>query len=141
MNFFEQLASTGPVDITLRIMSDKTGKLTMNVMPGSVKSLQKPMNITGTPQELDTEFFQTIFPQVQEITGIVTNLKDVKEEAETKAKKRESHKNPQPIKKAAGKKSAAKKARGKAVDKGEEQPAVEEASLFNQAPDEAATEE
>jgi PRTRC genetic system protein E len=83
MNFFQQLAQAGTqnVDLTMRIMQ-KDGKLTINIMPGAKSVTIKPILVTGTPQELDAEFFKTIAPGVSEITGIITNIEDVKKDAE-----------------------------------------------------------
>lgn len=88
MNFFEQLAliGAGNVDLTMRIMQ-KNDKLTLNIMPGSGSSLIKPILVTGTPAELDAEFFQSIAPGVQEIAGLVTNLEDVKKDVAEKKDK------------------------------------------------------
>ncbi len=85
MNFFEQLSASGNVDITIRIMQ-KNNRLTLNVMPGSGSSTTKPMIITGTPQELDAEFFSNLYPQVDEVNGIIHNIEEVKKEALQKAK-------------------------------------------------------
>jgi len=84
MSFFKTLAEQGDVDITIRIMQ-KNDKLTCQVFAGSHYSAVKPMLITGTGTELDENFFPTIYPKVQEITGIVSNLDEVKAEAEEKA--------------------------------------------------------
>lgn len=77
MNFFEQLAASGNVDLTMRIMQ-KNDKLTLNIMPGSNSSTFKPILITGTAAELDAEFFSTVIPGVNEVKGLITNLDAVK---------------------------------------------------------------
>lgn len=113
MNFFQRLVAIGNIDITMRIMQ-KGDTLTMNIMPGSNKSTNKPFNITGTGPELDVEFFKTIFPGVQEIKGIVHNLEEVKKDVEEKKEKKSSA----PAKSSAQKKSAsAKKAIPKTAPK------------------------
>lgn len=84
MNFFHQLASLGNVDMTIRIMQ-KGSKLTLNIMPGSGSSSISPIIVTGTPSELDAEFFTAIAPTVSEISGLVTNISEVKKQAEEKA--------------------------------------------------------
>lgn len=83
MDFFEQLAKPGNVDMTIRIMQ-KGGTLTLNIMPGSGASVTKPMIMTGSPQDLDEKFFSDLYPQVNEVVGIINNIKSVKYEAEQK---------------------------------------------------------
>ncbi len=99
MEFFTRLAEAGNTDLTIRIMQ-KGDKLTMNFMPGSAKSTTRPINITGAGPELDAEFFNTIMPGVAEVAGIVSNLEDVKAQAQAdvdnaKNKKDDSAKNKQ----------------------------------------------
>jgi PRTRC genetic system protein E len=141
MNFFQQLAQAGAqnVDITLRIMQ-KDGKLTVGIMPGIKSATLKPVNMTGTPGELDAEFFKTIMPGVTEIRGIVTNLEKVKKEVEKKKdeppEKSEtstsvSHKPAakKPVKKAGAKKDSVK-AEKKKVEVKEEKVADPEPNMF-----------
>jgi PRTRC genetic system protein E len=89
MNFFRQLAGMGNVDVTLRIMQ-KNGKLTMMVLPGSASSATMPLNFTGTPEELDAEFFTTIAPAANEVAGIVSNVDEVKEVVKKEPEKKAS---------------------------------------------------
>ena len=86
MNFFQQLVSAGNIDITMRIMQ-KGDKLTLNIMPGSPKSTNKPYNITGTGKELDEGFFSEVFPAVQEVKGLVSNKEEFISDAKSKAEK------------------------------------------------------
>ena len=79
MDFFQKLAAIGNIDMTVRIMQ-KNDKLTINVMPGSGSSTMQPIVITGTPEELDAEFINTIMPQVNEVAGLVHNIDSVKKE-------------------------------------------------------------
>ena len=79
MNFFQQLQAVGQVDLTMRIM-EKNGKLTLMIMPGATSSVIPPINITGTPAEIDEKFFSVIAPGVTAITGMVSNIEDVKKE-------------------------------------------------------------
>jgi PRTRC genetic system protein E len=85
MNFFQQLAQAAAqnVDLTMRIMQ-KDGKLTLNIMPGAKSVTIKPILVTGTPQELDAEFFKTIAPGLSEINGIITNIEEVKNDLNKK---------------------------------------------------------
>lgn len=126
MNFFQQLAAQGNVDITLRIMQ-KGDKLTINLMPGSAKSTNKPFNITGTGAEIDEGFFTEVFPAVQEVKGLVTNKEEFIDDAKKKAEKKPAAK---PSKLAAKKSDKSKKAGPKkAVKKPEAE--ITEASLFD----------
>lgn len=91
MNFFEQLSSLGNVDMTIRIMQ-KNDKLTLNIMPAAGQTKILPILVTGTPAELDAEFFKTIVPGVTEISGLVTNMEEVKKQVEEESKKADSQK-------------------------------------------------
>jgi len=98
MDFFKQLAGMGKVDLTMRIMQ-KDDKLSVSLFPSGGSKMQ-PIVVTGTPGELDDEFFTSIAPAMKEVTGIISNIKEVKEAA---AKKSE----PKPQSKPAPKKAAA----------------------------------
>lgn len=116
MNFFQQLAATGAVDMSIRIL-EKNGKLTMEIRPGPDSSKIKPIRVTGTPQELDEGFFAVIAPGIKEIQGLTTNLEEVKKDAAAQAeKKTESRPAPKKktvrkpaVRKPVAKKPAAKK--------------------------------
>ncbi|MGN6435976.1 MAG: PRTRC system protein E [Agriterribacter sp.] len=110
MNFFEQLAAAGNVDMTIRIMQ-KNERLTLNVMPGSGQSVTQPIIITGTGKELDAEFFSTLYPQVDEVKGIVHNLEAVKKEAQQKRDRASKSATPAKEEKPAAAKPANKKAK------------------------------
>lgn len=118
MSFFQQLAALGNVDLSIRI-KQKNETLTLSITPGNSSNIT-PVIVTGTPAELDAEFLNSIAPQVQSISGIVTNIKDVKAEA---AKLEEENKKP----KEKPAPAAAKKAEIKKVDK----PKVSEPALFS----------
>jgi DnaK suppressor protein len=143
MDFFKQLAGMGKVDLTMRIMQ-KDDKLSVSLFP-SGKSRLHPIVVTGTPEELDDAFFNSIAPAVQEVKGLVSNIDEVKKAA---AKKKETtkpdEKKATPKKKAEAKKSepkkpaakksvkpAAKPKPAKEEKKQEEKPPpVEEVSVF-----------
>lgn len=130
MSFFKQLAAVGNIDITMRIMQ-KGDKLTMNIMPGSAKSVNKPFNITGTAEELDEHFFTEVFPAVQEIKGLVMNKEEVIKEL-----------NEKPAAKPVSPKAADKKKSGKAKPvKKSKAPVVKEASLFEEGNEENGLDE
>lgn len=135
MNFFQQLAhaGAGKVDLTLRIMQ-KNEKLTMEVMPGSTKSVGiKPMIFTGTPAELDDEFFKTIAPGVNEVAGIISNIEEVKKEAtQKKVEKGNAAAVRKQDKKVDKKQAAKKKAEAKKpIKKKAEKPTAVEGSIFD----------
>lgn len=140
MNFFQQLAHAGAgnVDITMRVMQ-KNDSFTINIMPGSPKSTNKPFNITGTAAELDEGFFTTVFTGVQQIKGLQSNLDSVLKEAEKKtgdakksSAKKVTDKKPADKKGKPEKKSAAKKTEKKKAVKKEEPVAAAEPNLFDE---------
>ena len=151
MNFFQQLAAvgTGNTDLTMRIM-EKNGKLTINIMPGAGSSAMQPILVTGTPAELDEEFFTAIAPQVQEIAGLVTNINEVKkavEEQKDSAAKTPVVKKPNAATKSAKenkaepkaeKKSAVKKAPAVVPKKKSKQPPTLELTIFDMGGAESA---
>ena len=76
MDFFSKLADMESVDLTIRIFK-KNDKLTLNLMPGSGNSTTMPILVTGTPTELDEEFFDKIMPQMKIVSGLITNIEEV----------------------------------------------------------------
>ena len=121
MDFFKQLAAIGDIDLSIRIMQ-KGDKLTINVMPGSNASVLKPILVTGTADELDSEFFPTVFPAVQHLTGLATNFNEVKKDIESKIAEKAKPKEDKP---------ASKKEEKKVVPaKKETKPSATEPDLF-----------
>lgn len=116
MNFFETLQQQDNVDITIRIMK-KNDRLTLNVMPGSTNSTLKPILISGSGAELDELFFTTVFPAVMEVSGIISNIEDVKKEAQDLAESEKKKSVPK-----AEKKPELKKAEKKIPESKVEQP-------------------
>lgn len=143
MNFFEQLATLGNVDFSMRIMK-VNGSFTIGITPGNAVKGMKQINISGTPEEFDKEFFATIMPRVREVKGLVHNIDEVKKEVTEKpAKKADKTKWKKPAntpvaKKKETKKVVVKKTEKKtgvkkpAVAKEEKVSAVIETSLFDQ---------
>ena len=132
MEFFKQLAAIGDIDMTIRIMQ-KGDKLTINVMPGSNASVLKPILVTGTADELDSEFFPTVFPAVQHLSGLATNFDEVKKDIESKIADKTKPKDDKP---------APKKDDKKVVPaKKETKPAATEPDLFGADEEENKTEE
>ncbi|HET6255826.1 MAG TPA: PRTRC system protein E [Puia sp.] len=87
MNFFQQLESLGQgMDLVLRIKG-KDGTITMSVEPQAKNASKvKPLVLTGTAAELDEGFFDQVTGQMNAIKGLLSNLDQVKRDAETKEK-------------------------------------------------------
>lgn len=116
MNFFEQLQQQTEVDLTIRIMK-KGDKLTMNVMPGSSNSTSQPIIVSGSGKDLDEAFFTTVFPGVQEIGAMTSNIEEVKSKTREAAEIASSKKADKPAAKKDDKKSTpAKKEAPKAAE-------------------------
>lgn len=79
MNFFKTLSETGIKDVVLQVKQDSTGNITVFVTPKTVaedsalKGL-KPLHLTGTPEELDTEFFGLVTSPLQKTQNIFNNV-------------------------------------------------------------------
>lgn len=105
--FFQQLATFGNVDMTLRIMK-VNGKFTIGVKPGVKVRGMKQLNITGTPEEFDNEFISVIMPQVKAMPGLITSVVDLKDDTKesninSESQKKEKSKQPAKTKKKASK--------------------------------------
>ncbi len=103
-NFFKQIGELVPegIDLNLSIRT-KGGKLTVSIIPKAQKlddpaqNKIKPLILTGTPEELDKEFFITVFAPLTGSTGLLTNMSDheksIKDaEANSKAEKERKEK-------------------------------------------------
>lgn len=79
MNFFKTLAGTGINDIVIQMKQDGQGQITVFVTPKSIaqdsalKTL-KPIYVTGTPEEIDAEFFAIISAPLEETQKVFTNI-------------------------------------------------------------------
>lgn len=149
MKFFEQLQKAAQgVDLTLSI-KEKNGKYTVMVLPKATdQSKIQPLIVTGTPEELDKDFFPKVGPVILETTTLLINADEYKKSVEDAAKKDEKKvatapaktEPKKPVKKgpaaAASKKRAEKKAETKKADgkkvapKTEETPKVIEQAMF-----------
>ena len=75
------------VDITL-VIRKKDGQLMVSTMPKSnglkdeAQNLIVPLNLTGTPEELDADFFSMISQPIQKATGLLTNMSNFEKQAE-----------------------------------------------------------
>jgi DnaK suppressor protein len=83
-NFFQQLSSFGKVDLTLRIMQVGE-KLQVGIFPHG-KATQVPINMTGTAEDLDNNFFSDV-SKVKDVPGYITNIEVVKKAATDKKEK------------------------------------------------------
>lgn len=87
---FNQLMA-GSVDITLVIRKSATG-MTVSVLPKSnglkdeARNHIVPLTLSGTPEELDGGFFQTIARPVQKVSGLLTNMAEFEKQADKAAK-------------------------------------------------------
>jgi PRTRC genetic system protein E len=75
------------VDITL-VIRKKEGQLMVSAMPKSnglkdeAQNQIVPLTLTGTPQEMDMGFMQTICRPMQKATGLLTNMSRFEEQAD-----------------------------------------------------------
>lgn len=79
--FFQALAEKGNVDLTIRIMQ-KEDTFTLNVMPGSTVSTINPMIISGSAADLDRDFLTTLYPEIEKVGCLVSNISEVKQQVE-----------------------------------------------------------
>jgi PRTRC genetic system protein E len=84
------------VDVTMTIKR-KNGKITLSVLPQAITKIA-PVMITGTPEELDAEFFNVIAAPLNTSKGVKVeieqfnnSLKAAKDDAEKKAKEKPSN--------------------------------------------------
>lgn len=76
MDFFKKLFELSDADVTLHIKR-KNDKLTISLMPEAANQIT-PIIITGTPEELDEEFFNKINPALENATELsVINSKSI----------------------------------------------------------------
>ena len=87
---FNQLM-TGSVDVTMVIRKSTTG-MTVSVLPKSnglkdeAQNHIVPLTLSGTPEELDNGFFQTIARPVQKVSGLLANMAEFEKQADKAAK-------------------------------------------------------
>lgn len=79
MNFFTTLSGTGIKDVVIQVKQDATGNITVFVTPKTIaedsalKGL-KPLHLTGTPEELDAEFFGLVTTPLQKTQAVFNNV-------------------------------------------------------------------
>lgn len=87
---FNQLMA-GSVDVTVVIRKSTTG-MTVSVLPKSnglkdeAQNHIVPLTLSGTPEELDNGFFQTIARPVQKVSGLLANMAEFEKQADKAAK-------------------------------------------------------
>jgi len=91
MNFFETLSATGIKDVVFQVKEDSTGNITVFITPKSVSedpalSKLKPIFISGTPQDIDGQFFHLITAPLQNIQKVFTNIEAFEAQAKEVAK-------------------------------------------------------
>lgn len=78
------------VDVTL-VIRKKEGQLMVSAMPKSnglkdeAQNYIVPLTVTGTPQELDMGFIQTICQPIQRATGLLSNMSQFEQQADKAA--------------------------------------------------------
>jgi PRTRC genetic system protein E len=79
MQFFQLLNEVVPsLDITLRL-KEKAGKLTISITNNAGASTDiTPLIVTGTPHELDSEFFNIVAPVIADGSVKLVNLAEHK---------------------------------------------------------------
>lgn len=96
MDFFQQLAGISEgLDLTIRIKG-KNGKLTISVLPESIEKVQ-PLITTGTPEQLDEQFFDSIRQPLTDAHQVVVNRAEfdqsLKDASDNKSASKKSVKN------------------------------------------------
>ena len=78
MGFFSELYNNiDGIDVTMSFKR-KNGKITVSVLPKTTSSIA-PALITGTPEELDAEFFDAIKVPLEEAKGLNVELDSLKQ--------------------------------------------------------------
>lgn len=87
MNFFQNMyEQLDGIDISMTLKR-KNGRLTICVLPQTA-SVLKPAVITGTPEELDTEFFNAVAAPLQEFKGLKVDLDNYQQSLKDAAAKK-----------------------------------------------------
>lgn len=147
MKFFENLKLTGNGQHLSIDIKEKNGKYTVMVLPkSSDQSRIQPIVVTGTPEELDEDFFKKVGPVLIESGMKLLNVEEHKKSVEAASKSSDKKsssetsdkqpKGPAAAKKKIDKKGAAKKQLPKKSEekkeetKPEETPKIVEQALF-----------
>lgn len=79
MTFFKTLSETGIQDVVIQVKQDKTGSITVFVTPKTIaedsalKGL-KPLHLTGTPEEIDSDFFSLVTTPLIKTQAVFNNV-------------------------------------------------------------------
>lgn len=97
-NFFKKIKELGMEQVVLEIKQDKEGKMTVFLTPkiiakDSAFEKLKPLHVTGTPEELDEQYFDVITQPLQALNGIVSNVKEFEAQVQEVNKNTEANKN------------------------------------------------
>lgn len=139
MNFFQQLNDIGPgLDLAIT-MKHKNGKYTVSVLPTiGNKTPMQPLIVTGTPEELDKDFFTLIRLPLQETGAKLKNVEEFKKSVDKETEESKSADKKDPVKKQDKKTSKKPVAKKEAPKKKEppikklETPKVQEQSIFDE---------
>lgn len=121
MTFFTELSNIMQPGITVNFTAVvKDGQLTVGVVPSSKDNNIPMLMLSGTPEELDAEFFNTIKEPIQRASGLITNTVEFNQQLDEEEKDLEEDKkaDKKPAK-SADKKKADKKPEKKEADKPE----------------------
>lgn len=102
-NFFQQIDKLFDGSLSINL-AKSGGKITVLLKPSVKSDKVKPMQITGTPEELDADFFNVAGKSLEETKGLVHNInsyetalqdaeKDTKKKVEAKTTKKTSSKS------------------------------------------------
>ena len=83
MNFFQTLDQSFPdADLNIRIKA-KSGSMSVSVLPVSkTENDIEPIILTGTPEDLDAQFFELVSAPVEETKAALVNLEEHKKSIE-----------------------------------------------------------
>jgi len=125
MNFFQTLNEQFPgADLTIRIKS-KGGTQSISVLPVSTEENDiQPLIVSGTPEELDVQFFELIKKPLEETITAIVNLEEQEHSVKESASK--------PVPTTAKKVEKPAKKEAKKVPAKKETPAPTEGSLFEE---------
>lgn len=94
MSFFQKLDEFDFTNLEIKIVK-KNGKFTLSLLPKSeakdvaIKNII-PLAITGTPAELDENFFEVVSKPLEKSLGIISNIEDYEKASEkAEAEKKE----------------------------------------------------
>lgn len=92
MNFFKNISDIGITNIDIKVLI-KDGIVSVLVDPKSTakdKAIQiiQPVSISGTPEEIDLEFFNIITEPLKKTAGVITNIEEHEKSVNEASKKK-----------------------------------------------------